>query len=181
MQPDFAGDQVDLLIVVQLQIDDAVLAEAGHGMPGLGVQSDQPVAGRDVQDSLFLAIGPIGQAMAGKLPRRICAALAFVLAVHPEHFARGRIQSDHGAARSRRWYRALPCTISGVAFELIFRPRAERFRLEAPGDFEFVEIVRVDLVERRVARAAEVAAVGGPFPVFRAGLRVQPGYSPGSE
>ena len=30
VQPDLAGDEIDLLIVVLLQIDDAVLAEAGH-------------------------------------------------------------------------------------------------------------------------------------------------------
>ena len=35
MKPDFAGDRIDLLIVVELQIDDAVLAEAGTGMPVL--------------------------------------------------------------------------------------------------------------------------------------------------
>ena len=33
MQADFAGDEIDLLIVVLLQIDDAVLTEAGNGAP----------------------------------------------------------------------------------------------------------------------------------------------------
>ena len=49
-KPDLAGDQIDLLIVVKLQIDDAVVAEAGDGSAGLGVERDQAVAGRDVKN-----------------------------------------------------------------------------------------------------------------------------------
>ena len=48
VQADFSGHQVDFLIVVQLQIDDAIVAEAWHQIPGLGIQSHQPVAGRHV-------------------------------------------------------------------------------------------------------------------------------------
>ena len=55
--------------------------------------------------------------------------------------------------------------------EVELRPRAERVGLEPPGDFELVEVVRVDLIERRVARVAEIAAVGPPLAVRRAVLR----------
>ncbi len=95
VKPDFSGDQIDLLVVVLLQIDDAVFAEAGHRRAGLGIESDEPVAGRDIEDSLFLAVGPVGHSMSGKLPRRIRASLAFIFAMHPQQFAGGGIERYH--------------------------------------------------------------------------------------
>src|ERR1700688_3757659 len=64
MQPYFAGDRIDLLIIVLLQIDDAVVAESGCERAVLGVESDEPVAGGDIEDSLFLAVGPVGESAA---------------------------------------------------------------------------------------------------------------------
>src|SRR5580704_980945 len=64
MQPYFAGDGIDLLIVILLQIDDTVVAEGGCERAVLGVESDEPVAGRDVEDSFFLAVGPVGESTA---------------------------------------------------------------------------------------------------------------------
>src|ERR1035441_8474497 len=52
MKTDVSIDQIDLLIVVLLQIDHAILAEAGYPDTGFGIQSREPVTGRDVQDSL---------------------------------------------------------------------------------------------------------------------------------
>ena len=94
--------EIDLLIVILLQIDDAVFAETRHRHAGLGVERDQPIAGRDVEDALFFAVGPVGEAMAGKLPRRILAALAFVFAVHPAQFAGGGVEGDHARGAFRR-------------------------------------------------------------------------------
>ena len=65
MQPEFARDQIDLLIVIELQVDDSVLPEAWNRNAGLGVQRDQAVAGRDVENPFFATIGPVGQAAAG--------------------------------------------------------------------------------------------------------------------
>ena len=59
MQPDIAGLQVHLLIVFQLQIDDAVLAETGDGMAGLRVERDHLISGRDVDDPFLAAVGPV--------------------------------------------------------------------------------------------------------------------------
>ena len=73
MKPDFSGDQINILIVVFFQIDHAAHAEAGHADAGLGIQRDEPVTRRDIQDSLFLAVGPIGQAMSRKLSRGIAS------------------------------------------------------------------------------------------------------------
>ena len=95
MQADLAGHEVDLLIVVELEIDHAAFAEAGNGLAGLGVQRDQPVARRDIENPLFLAVGPISHAMAGKLPRRVGAAHPFIFAMDPEKFAGSGIQGHH--------------------------------------------------------------------------------------
>ena len=102
MQSDFAGDQVEVLIDLQLQIDDAVLAEARDGRAGLRIERDQPVAGRDVEDPRLPAVAPVREAAARQLPRRRRAARAFVLAVHPEHLAGRGVERDDGAPWSRR-------------------------------------------------------------------------------
>ena len=44
VQANFAGDRIDHLIVILLQIHQAVLAEGGDARAGLGVQRDQAVA-----------------------------------------------------------------------------------------------------------------------------------------
>ena len=41
VEPDLAGDQVDLLVEVPLQVDDAVGAEVGQPAAGGRVQADQ--------------------------------------------------------------------------------------------------------------------------------------------
>jgi hypothetical protein len=38
---------------------------------------------------------------------------------------------------------------------------------------QFAEVVAVDLIERGVARVAQIAPVGGPFAVLGAGLSTQ--------
>ena len=169
VQADVAVDEIDLLVVVQLEIDDAAFAEAGYEHAGFGVESDQPVAGRNVEDALVLAVSPVGQAAAGKLPRRRLAARAFDFAVHPEHLARGGIERHHRAPRSGgRIEPAVDHERGG--FEHEFGPRAERVRLEAPGDFELVEVGCVDLAERGVARVSEISSVTPPLAVLRSGL-----------
>ena len=83
MEPYFAGLEIDLLIVVKFQIDDAVLTESGYRNSSLGVQRDQAISGRDVEDPLFAPVGPIGQPAARKLPRSVGAARTFIFTVHP--------------------------------------------------------------------------------------------------
>ena len=95
--------EIDRLIVVELQVDDAVLAEAGDRDAGLGVERDQLIARRHVDDARFRAVGPVREPAARELARRRFAALAFVLAVHPEHFA--------GAASSATTARRVPAVV----------------------------------------------------------------------
>ena len=83
MQAHLAGHEVDILIVVLLEVDHATFAETWNGHAGFRVQRDQAVARRNVQDPLFLAIGPIGHPVPGKLPGCVGAAHALVLAMDP--------------------------------------------------------------------------------------------------
>src|SRR5439155_11822736 len=62
VQSDFAGGEVDLLIEILLEIDDAGFAEGGDGRAGFGVERDESIAGGDVENALLLAVGPVGEA-----------------------------------------------------------------------------------------------------------------------
>src|SRR6185503_9663440 len=81
----------------------------------------------------------------------------------------GRVERDDGAAGARRRVDD-PARHQRSGFEVELGPRTEVLGLEPPRDLELVEIVRVDLVERGVPGVGEIAAVGRPLPVFRAGL-----------
>ena len=52
MKPHFAGDQVDLLIVIQLEIHHARLPKLAIGAPVFASSADQPVAGGYVENAL---------------------------------------------------------------------------------------------------------------------------------
>src|SRR5260370_40253260 len=54
----------------------------------------------------------------------------------------------------------------GRSLQLEFGEGSEVIGLKAPGDFELVEVARVDLVERAVASALHVGAVPGPLGIF---------------
>jgi hypothetical protein len=95
MQPDVGSDQVHLLVVIQPKIDYTLLAEGGYRDTRLRIQRNQPVAGRDIENSFFRAVGPVGQTMARKASRSSSAARAFVLRMHPQKLASCSIQRDH--------------------------------------------------------------------------------------
>ena len=169
VQPDLAGDEVHDLVVVQLQIDDAVLAEAGDRGAAPGIERDEPVAGRDVENPLLPAVGPVREATAGQLAGRGFGALTFPLAVHPHQLAGRRVERHHRPPRpGGRVHDATHHQRRGL--ELIFGPGTEAFGLESPRDLQLAEIVRGDLIERRIARVAEVGAVGRPLALLRARL-----------
>ena len=141
VQTNLAGDEVHDLIVVLLQIDDAVLAEARDRNAGLGIERDQPIAGRDVENPLVAAVGPVRQAAAGELAGRRLAARAFALAVHPHLLAGCRVERDDRPPRAGG-------RVDDAAhhqrrrLELVLGSRAEAVGLESPGHFELAEIVR---------------------------------------
>src|SRR6202521_5323932 len=59
VQADLTLHEVHDLVIVLLQIDDAVLAEPRHERAGLGVERDELVARRHVENSLLAAVGPV--------------------------------------------------------------------------------------------------------------------------
>ena len=92
--------------------------------------------------------------------------------MHPEQFARCRVQGHYRSSRSaRRIQHAVNHQRRGFKFE--FGSRAEGIGLETPGHHELVKIVGADLIEGSVARAGKVSAVGLPFAILCAGLRAR--------
>ena len=148
------------------------LPNVGMGRPGLRVERDQLIARRDQEKPrVALAVGPVGEPAILR-PRGAIAALAFVEAVHPERLAGGRVDGDdvapraggevqHAADHQRR------------DFPVVVGRRAEVVRLPPPDDLELLDVLRVDLVERRVLGVARIAAVVAPFALRRALLRVE--------
>ena len=59
VEADVGGREVDLLVQAQLEVDDAVVAEAWHLAARRGIERDHAVAGGDVDDPLRLAVGSI--------------------------------------------------------------------------------------------------------------------------
>ena len=84
MQTDLTGDQVHVLIVVELQIDDATRAEARHRKSGLRVERDKTISRRHVDHPRLSGIGPVGKPATRESARRRIAARPFVFAVHPQ-------------------------------------------------------------------------------------------------
>ncbi len=175
VETDLAGLQIDRLVIGRLQIDDAVDAEAGDRHAGLGVERHHPVARRHVNNAFVIpAVGPVRQAAARELTRRRFPALAFVLAVHPQLLARFRVHGHDGAARSGGEVQdALRHQRRRLEVEL--RARTHVGGVEAPCDLQFAEVLGVNLIERRISRARQIAAVGEPFAVLCALARLPHG------
>ena len=150
-------------IGADFQVDHAVVAEGFDGPAGMGVEFDQPIAGRDIEDALIaIAVGPIGHAAARKLARRERGAQAFIHAIDPFQFAGLGIQRDHVAARAGGGIdRAVD--LDRRAFQLEFRTCAQIVGLEMPGQLQLVEVGGVDLVLRRIARSRRIGEIHRPI------------------
>ena len=191
LNPDFASLQVgrpfavvvpvrDRLVIVELQVHNAVFSERRNAHAGLGIQANQPEAGRHIKNAFVHAFRPIRQPAPRKLSRGRAAALAFVFAVNPQQFSALWIHRDHRPPRSR-------CRVKNAvhhqrrSFQLVFRPVAEIVRLNAPGDLQIAEITGIDLVQRTIASARKIGGVRRPLVVLRMelrGYRRRPGKSP---
>src|SRR5687767_5891468 len=169
VKTDRRAGQVHRRVEIGLQIDGSSSSETGDRITGSSVERDQPVSGRDVEDALFLAVAPVGEAAAGKLSRRGGAASALVLAVYPQQLAGAGIERDHGAPRAAGGVEA-SSHHERCRLQVEFRTRTEVVRLETPCDFEVVEVRRRDLVERGVAGVAKVSTIGWPLTARRPGL-----------
>ena len=181
MEADLARGEVgeDRLVVVQLEVDEAVGAERRDRDAGLCVERDEAIARRDVEDAFRVAVAPPGEPAAGELAGGSSAARPLVFAVDPEQLTGGGVECDDRAA----------CAGGGIedtvhherrALELVFGASPEVVGLEAPGDFEVLEVGSADLVERGVAGTANIAGVGGPF-AGGGGVRARHGHLCGGD
>ena len=118
------------------------------------------IAWRDDDDALVRAVGPVREAAAGELARRLLPANAFVERILPERLARGRIDRERLAMRRGDGEETTVRVERRRAIVLVV---AELARVPSPRDLERVEVRRVDLVGRRVARAPRVGAPVAPF------------------
>ena len=64
VQADIGLHQVEILVVFQLQVDNAIDAEGGIGDAGLGIQREHPVADGDGDDAFVGPVGPVTDAAA---------------------------------------------------------------------------------------------------------------------
>ena len=143
VEPDLAALEIDLLSLADhgadLHVDDAVLPERRDGDAGLRVERDEAIAGRDVDDAIVaLAVGPVREAAARELPRRVDGARAFLLGMHPDQLAGLRVERDHRSPRAAgRVDHALHHQRRPLELEL--GARAEVVGFEAPRNLELVE------------------------------------------
>ena len=161
-QTDLAGDQVHVLIGLEFQVGNASLAECRVRNPCDGVQRDHPVALGDVEDAGPFTIAPPGQSAPGLLAGCDFSSFTFVLPVQPKQFAGRRIEGHYRAAASRGGVDHAT-RHQGRGLEIEFRRRTEGCRIETPGDFKIPEILRIDLIVRRVAGVGQIAPIGQPF------------------
>src|SRR5262245_46402248 len=89
--------------------------------------------------------------------------------MRPKQFARSRVQRHYGSTRSGCGIN-YPVYHERCGLQVVLRCLPEIVGLETPRDFELIEIVCSDLVQRRVVRVPEIAAVGSPLAVLRPGL-----------
>ena len=171
VEADVGGLEIDAgLIDFRFEIDDAVSSERGDRHAGFRVELDHVIAGGDGDDALVtLAVRPVGEPSARALPRSRRAALPLVHAPHPQQLSARRIERDDGAAGAcLRVHHVVDDDRHRLHVEI--GARSEVVGLEAPRDAQVLDVVLVDLVERRVFRASRICRVGTPFAIFRARL-----------
>ena len=168
--------------ICAVEVDAAVVAEAARRPAGLGIHRQQVAVGGAVEDPRLVAVGPVGQA-ADAVAARVdgeSRAAHHVRVVNPLHGAgprverRGEPERGHDVDHTVHHQRCgLHVEDAQVFMNLAQGVEVERLvgRAPAPGDLQVVEVARVDLIEARVLRAAQVATVSGPLAVGRAVLR----------
>src|SRR6476646_10874441 len=118
------------------------------------------IARCDNDDSLVMPVSPVGKAAAGELARCLLPANALVETPVPERLAVGGIDRGGDATR-RRDGEESPIRVQRCgAIVLIV---AELARVPLPRDLERAKIRRINLSERRIARAPCVGTPVSPL------------------
>ena len=143
------------------QIDDALLADGRIRCPRLRVEDGHVIAGGDDNHALVAApVGPVGEAAARELPRRFLVADAFIELPRPQRLA--ALGIDRVGVAPRRRDREQPAVGIERRRPVVLVLAVDR-RVPAPLHLQRVEVRRVDLIERRVARAPGVSAPVAPL------------------
>src|SRR5207237_818548 len=146
-----------------LEIDDAIviLADRRDALAGLRVENRQVIARRDDDDSLVIAIGPVGESASGELARRLLPADAFIHRPLPERVARLRIERERLAACRRDGEEATPCVQWRRSVVLVVAIVLAAF--PTPLHLERIEVRGVDLVGGGIARTPCIGAPVAPL------------------
>ena len=154
---------------VLAEVDRAAAAEVGAGLPGHAVEGDQPAVERADEDPKRARGRPVGGGIApgadaarGRLG--IAAAAVDPGVVAPELAPARRVEGDHLVGRGREVEPALDQDRRRLEGELVpgREALAELAGPIGPGDLELADVAPVDLGQRRIARAARIAAVDAP-------------------
>ena len=144
------------------QVDDAGLAELAHRQPRIRVERPEIEARRHGQHAPLVAALPIGDAAPRRAARRRAKALAVAGAPDPQRLAAAGVDRNDIARRARRRVQhAVDHQRRRLALHL--RRRAEVAAVPTPRDLQILDVLRVDLIERRVVLRREAAAVDGPL------------------
>ena len=173
------GSDVDVLAALAetqalKHVDPAVVAEIRVGQAGFGIERNEEEARRDGKDAPLVAETVVGNAPARALARGGVEPLAFLRPPQPEQLtvagvegrdvARGAHGGVHDAVDFKR-------REGGVELGL----GADVRRRIAPGELQRTDVVRVDLVERRIALGELVAVMGRPVSRGDVGPRLAQG------
>ena len=157
------------------------LPNAAIGDPLLGVERDERSPGnRDHARAALVA--PIGDAAICRSPSRDRAVrlrrrtglplLQLLRHVRPLHVARRRMQREDRPVTGARVEQAVDhdrrhLVVGRDAHRPSSTPNVERHGRLPPGDAQLADVVRVDLIERRVFQVRVGAAIGAPFAIAR--------------
>jgi hypothetical protein len=174
MHADFSRLEIDLRAYAlhdpDFQVENAAIGERRDEGTVLRVKLDQPVTRRDVHNAVVAStVGPVRHAAARQLARRDRRTLSLAQTVSPvELSSRGVERHDRSALAAGRI--KVAADHDRRAFELVFGAWPEIVGFEAPRHAQRVEVRRVDLIERRIARAVIVCRVVRPVAAGRARL-----------
>ena len=149
------------------QVDLAALAEVAHRLAGVGVDRPEPGLVRRHQDPGLLAVRPVADAAVVVAQVRRPAGAPVLRVEHPLLLAGLPVDRGHLSERGRGVERAADHQWRHLVRARLRHPVSVRGlgvvgRLPAPCHLEVGDVVPVDLLERRVLRAAVIAAVGRP-------------------
>src|SRR4030095_3995141 len=141
------------------QIDASLLAEARRRLSGFRVERIEPMP-KPEEYSLISAVFPIHHASVAHLAQR---PPALVRVEAPDQFPVPGVERDHAQLRRGRVHYA----VNDDRIALHLGAGKLIARIEPPGDFELMDVVAGDLIQRRIVNILRPAAEHPPFAVLQ--------------